>query len=381
MTSRSPTPPQHSADDARQQPYTGTALLIGSSKQLGLLAQQLRVLRVDAVVVAMSRSSDIEQHLGSGHVQMVIVNAGSRANRLFTALRTLAAPPILVALIGGANQDTPVPADLIMPANSPRLAESLTNLLALQRRAAASPTPASSPSPTNDSDLLKTMIVKTVSHELRTPLLQVKSAVALLAEDSADRERLLAYAAESISRLEHVVANITRLAESLEISPEPVFPSEIVAHTLKLLRRSWDWRDKADRVIVQAAPDVTPISCDRQAISVALQLLLDNALKFSSETVRFLVQPNGIGGMDFVVADNGIGIPPNFRDRIFEPFFQVDQAIARRYGGSGVGLAIVRLILDRHRVKINIDSTPGQGSTFSFALPLLDGALPSDTGV
>jgi signal transduction histidine kinase len=107
---------------------------------------------------------------------------------------------------------------------------------------------------------------------------------------------------------------------------------------------------------------------DKQAISTVLQLLVDNALKFSESKVIVSAQSMG-SHVRLAVTDYGIGIPEEQREAIFQTFYQVDNSSTRRYGGIGVGLAIVQLILERHNVQISVQSKVGVGSTFSFMLP------------
>ena len=100
-----------------------------------------------------------------------------------------------------------------------------------------------------------------------------------------------------------------------------------------------------------------------------IHLLVDNALKFSDEVVEIHVNRDD-DLLAFTVRDYGIGIAQDQMDTIFETFYQVDSSATRRYGGMGVGLAIVRLILDYHDAQIDVESLVGEGSEFSFKLPI-----------
>lgn len=308
-------------------------------------------------------------------VEIVFVPANARGFKLLVELRQAATnPPILIAIdLDRKAYEHSNPADLVLQLDDPNL---VSNLMWCVRSHRASRRESVLTKPTSETELLKTMIVKTVSHELRTPLLQVKSAIALLADGEQDRERLLGYATEATARLENVVHNITRLAESLDTRLEPVVPIDAVNYALRHLRRSWDIREKADRIHADVSPHLLPVLADRQALGVALQLLLDNALKFSNDTVVLSVLPLDNQRIEFRVSDQGIGIPSEALERIFEPFYQIDHAATRRFGGSGVGLAIVRLILEHHGVKIQVNSHPGKGSSFAFSLPTVAGELP-----
>jgi signal transduction histidine kinase len=218
--------------------------------------------------------------------------------------------------------------------------------------------------------LLKNAIVRNVSHELKTPLLQVKSAVALLAED-VGQTRLIGYATDATTRLEAVVKNITQLASSLETRIEHVILREIIEYVILDLRRVWQRKADISRIQVNVEKNLPPVLADKNGIGTVLQMLIDNALKFSKKNVE--VQAVRVGkNVRVSVRDHGIGIARDKLEKIFESFYQVDPSSTRRYGGSGVGLAIVRLILDHHNVSIVVESEVGKGSTFSFELPIVE---------
>lgn len=215
--------------------------------------------------------------------------------------------------------------------------------------------------------LLKDAIVQNVSHELKTPLLQVKSAVALLAEDVGKDHKLIGYAADATARLEALVKNITQLATGLDIHLTPVIINESVDQALRNLRRNWEHRDHVGRIKLKLSENLTAVLADRQGLGTVLQLLIDNALKFSEDDVEVIIEQRE-QQVYFAVRDHGIGIPKDQLETIFELFYQVDGSTTRRYNGTGVGLAIVKLILDKHHVTIQVESAEGQGSTFSFLL-------------
>ena len=108
--------------------------------------------------------------------------------------------------------------------------------------------------------------------------------------------------------------------------------------------------------------------CDKQRLTIAIQLLLDNALKFSREKVTVELADNG-QAVSIRIRDHGIGISEDQMTHIFEAFYQIDGSSTRRFGGMGIGLAIVRLILDQHCTTIRVESKLGKGSTFAFDLP------------
>lgn len=226
----------------------------------------------------------------------------------------------------------------------------------------------------HELEVLKNAIVRNVSHELRTPLLQIKSAVALLHEevDEEKKTQLVALATNSTARLEVLVRNITMLGGSLETSSGPIILHDAMEAARRNLRRLWEHRDQTHRIQAEIPTSLPPVLADKQGISIVLQLLIDNALKFSQAAIY--VETELIEDNEFVevrVRDSGIGIARDQLDRIFEIFYQVDSSSTRAYGGMGVGLAIVRLILENHHVSIKVKSELGKGSIFSFKLPVV----------
>ena len=101
------------------------------------------------------------------------------------------------------------------------------------------------------------------------------------------------------------------------------------------------------------------------------QNLVDNALKYAkpATTVRVAARPAGEGRVAVAVSDEGDGIPANHLPRLTERFYRVDAARSRQLGGTGLGLAIVKHVVNRHRGRLDIQSTPGKGSTFTVILP------------
>lgn len=220
-----------------------------------------------------------------------------------------------------------------------------------------------------DVEALKNAVVHNVSHELNTPLLQVKSAVALIAED-VENSTLIDYALRATARLEAAVKNITQLAASLnDLQMSPLLMGDIIDSARRGLRRTWERKEQLDRIQVMIEDKLPPALGDRQGITIVLQQLIDNALKFSQSDVEVKVCRQG-DHIQISVRDYGIGIDEAELSRIFDSFYQIDPKSTRKYSGAGVGLANVRLILERHAVEIDVESQKGKGSKFSFELPI-----------
>jgi len=119
----------------------------------------------------------------------------------------------------------------------------------------------------------------------------------------------------------------------------------------------------------QVAPGLPPLYTDPGKLKVVLKNLVSNAVKFTEEGSITVAAEERQGGVEFRVIDTGIGIPAEAWSYIFEPFRQVNGSTARPYGGSGLGLHIVRRLLDVLGGRITVDSVVGQGSTFCVWIP------------
>jgi signal transduction histidine kinase len=215
--------------------------------------------------------------------------------------------------------------------------------------------------------VLKDAIVYNVSHEFRTPLLQLKGSVSLLHEDAPDSP-LTKMALQSGAKLEALVKNVTQLASSLDIELAPVVIREVIEAATRNFERSLIHKDSADRVRLHIEPRLPPVIGDKQGLMTVIEKLVENGLKFSnSNPVDVRAMADGDGVL-IQVQDYGIGIDEAEYKRIFKTFYQIDGSSTRGYGGMGIGLAIVQIILDKHGVGIDVRSVRGVGTTFSFRL-------------
>jgi len=228
-------------------------------------------------------------------------------------------------------------------------------------------------------EALKDRIISNVSHELRTPLLQVKTSVSLLAEQTGRQPAFVPHnvaemATRAVARLEGVVGNIRQLAQTHEMRLGPVSVADSAALAMRTITRSWDSRGAETRVQIRIDRRLPPVVADKRALGDLLQILIDNALKFSDEglPVVVLAEPDGERELWVGVQDFGIGIPPEEHERIFEAFYQVDSSSTRRAGGTGTGLALAVLLATRMNTRVELRSEPGEGSLFFFRLPLAD---------
>ncbi|MDX1994819.1 MAG: HAMP domain-containing sensor histidine kinase [bacterium] len=346
----------------------------------------LSYLREQGYQVDMIQTGDEDVQLPPGSLPDAVIALNVRGQqRLFETLQAETPRALRVLITETFNDDLPYDwADIILPPRPSYIDCQLEMLLrlrtenetlrqktaALEARIKTLETEAEDRKRiTSEVEILKNAIVRNVSHELKTPLLHVKSAVSLIAEDMKDQE-LIKYAVNATARLETLVKNITLLGSSLDINPGPVIVRDAIEYARRNLGRVWEHKDDASRIQIHVQEHLPPVKADKQAISTALQLLIDNALKFSEKPVEVSATQED-STVKITVRDYGIGIPKEHLDRIFDTFFQIDPSSTRRYGGTGVGLSIVRIIMERHNTRIYVMSKENEGSTFWFFLPVL----------
>ena len=131
---------------------------------------------------------------------------------------------------------------------------------------------------------------------------------------------------------------------------------------------------------LEMPPEAVTVRCDRDALVSVLVNLLDNAFKYSDERKNVAIRMRRLdGSARLEVADRGIGLSGRQARRIFERFFQVDQRLSRQATGCGLGLSIIRYIVEPHSGTIEVDSELGKGSRFTVSLPAsVDGTLPAE---
>jgi signal transduction histidine kinase len=224
---------------------------------------------------------------------------------------------------------------------------------------------------------LKANFVSNISHELRTPLTHIKGYVELLVTESlgsiTDEQRhALQVSQQSTGRLETLIDDLILFSLAsrgeLSIQHEIVDLRRLVNLSTKACASKAEERTVSLNVIIDE--DVPHVQADPQKIAWVLNQLLDNGIKFtpSGGRVVITVQREGENLVIVSVTDTGIGIPSNRFNDIFEPFHQLDGSSTRRYGGTGLGLSLVRQIIEAHGSMIEVQSIEGRGSTFKFPL-------------
>jgi signal transduction histidine kinase len=218
-----------------------------------------------------------------------------------------------------------------------------------------------------ESAILRTAIFSNVSHEFNTPLLQIKASIKFLSEQDPEN-RLINMAIQSVAKLEASVQNMSQLASSLDIELAPVVIREIIQAAARKVENSLIHQDSATRIHLEIQDRLPPVLGNNKGLVAVVQRLIDNALKFSKPKPVIVSAAQEDGLVVIAVKDQGIGIASDKIPQIFDMFYQVDGGSTRHYGGMGIGLAIVRTILDKHQTQIEVESEPGKGSTFRFRL-------------
>ncbi|AEM53052.1 ATP-binding protein [Stenotrophomonas maltophilia] len=237
--------------------------------------------------------------------------------------------------------------------------------------------------------LAKGEFLATMSHEIRTPLNGILPMLELIARGplGEDQRQMLATASASSQQLLRIVDDIldySRLeAQALELEITSFNLRDLLDGVVQLMQRAADAKGLA--LGLQLDPSVRlPVRGDPVRLRQVLSNLLANAIKFTARgQVQLRVLRLGEGAaqhqLRFEIIDTGIGIDDALQARLFQSFSQADASTTRLYGGTGLGLAICKRIIDLMHGHIGVQSTPGQGATFWFEIPLLKvpGDLPA----
>ncbi len=233
---------------------------------------------------------------------------------------------------------------------------------------------------------MKDEFISTVSHELRTPLTSLRASLGLISSGSLDKRpekqrQMIDIAIANSDRLIRLVNDILDF-DSVERGRLPLHRQPIEA--IDLLRRAADVAHSAAaqaHISFRIEAPLAPVFADEDRILQVLNELVTNAIKFSPQETTILLaaqpapvtdpagNPFGLGEVCFIVEDHGRGIPPEKLEHIFERFQQGDSSDSRALGGTGLGLALCRSIIEQHGGRIWAESTLGQGSRFLFTLP------------
>ena len=224
---------------------------------------------------------------------------------------------------------------------------------------------------------MKANFVANISHELRTPLTHVKGYLELLVTESLgaisnEQRHALQISQRSAAKLESLIEDLIMfsLASRGEMSMklEKVDIRRVIS--LAAASASNKAEERGVQVLVAAADTIPAVQADPEKIGWVVNQLLDNGIKFTASGGRIVITLKEEGGnlVAISIADTGIGIPSGRLREIFEPFHQLDASSTRSYGGTGLGLSLVRQIIEAHGSLLDVQSVVGKGSTFKFPL-------------
>jgi K+-sensing histidine kinase KdpD len=235
---------------------------------------------------------------------------------------------------------------------------------------------ASSSKALRELDTMRTEFLANVSHELRTPLAVIKGSANSLLQpdvifDEETRREFLVSIDKDADTLTHLVDDLLMMsrleADALEVNRKPRSVTDIIDGV----------KDRLENLTIKqhlriSIPEATPlVVADDVRIGEVLTNLVDNAVKFSDDNTTIIIDVrHTLNEVIISVADEGIGIPPELREKVFERFFQGNGHKTGRRKGTGLGLAICRGIVEAHAGKIWVESKPGRGAKFSFSLPV-----------
>ncbi|MGZ8595969.1 MAG: sensor histidine kinase, partial [Actinomycetota bacterium] len=217
-------------------------------------------------------------------------------------------------------------------------------------------------------------LVANVSHELRTPIAAIRAHLENLLDgvEQPNPETLQVMLTQS-ERLGRLVEQLLDLSK-LESGEVPLHREEVPLASLVSQVVSEIDVARSDRGVAvrSRVPDDLPaVDADRERVHQVLFNLVDNAVRFTPEGGEVAIEAHRHNGsVEVTVADTGVGISPEHLPRLFERFYRVDPARAREDGGTGIGLAIARSVVEAHGGHIKAESEQGKGSVFTFDLPV-----------
>ncbi|MEA3376776.1 MAG: response regulator, partial [Chloroflexota bacterium] len=242
-----------------------------------------------------------------------------------------------------------------------------------------------------EADRAKTEFVSMVSHELRTPMTSIKGYADLLLMGSAGtlnqrQEEFLTIIRNNVDRLTTLVddlLDISRIESGrLDLSLEPMKVGEAVKRVITSMQTRADQKNLVLRS--EVASDLPEVVADFDRVVQVLTNLVGNACQYTPSGGRIIVSARVRNGeVEISVRDTGVGIGPEDQDKIFDRFFRADDPIVQGTAGTGLGLSIVKSLVEMHGGDIWLESEVGEGTVFTFMLPVRDGGAPDavETGL
>jgi PAS domain S-box-containing protein len=234
---------------------------------------------------------------------------------------------------------------------------------------------------------MKTEFLSNVSHELRTPLTPIRGYAEVLARRDMGPDATRRFAGQILDatgRLERVVALIVDFAAldsgRVRLRREPTPLDRMIGEVVEEWRERLPEREFHRRI----AKELPPVLVDPAMLRRCLDELVDNAVKFSPSggavSISARRDAHDASRVRLSVRDRGVGLEPERVTQVFADFYQVDASETRHYGGLGLGLALVRRIVDGFDGEVTVDSRPGRGATFNLLLPVADHTVSTNGG-
>lgn len=224
---------------------------------------------------------------------------------------------------------------------------------------------------------MKANFVANISHELRTPLTHVKGYLELLVTESLgpiseDQRRALLVSQRATAKLESLIEDIIMFSLASRGEMSMKLDNADIGRIVSLAAKSaFSKAEERGVQIIAVVPENIPaVQADPEKIGWVVNQLLDNGIKFTPAggSVVIALKEEGVNLVILSVTDTGIGIPSSRLSEVFEPFHQLDASSTRHFGGTGLGLALVRQIVEGHGSLLDIQSVEGKGSTIKFPL-------------
>lgn len=231
-----------------------------------------------------------------------------------------------------------------------------------------------------ESDRLKSALLSSVSHDLRTPLAGIKAAASSLLQTDVEwsEEDRRAFAADIDAEADRLTRLVSNLLDLSRIEAGAIVPNkdwEDIGELIERVVRRVQPRFPGHVIRLAIAGRLPPVRLDTVHMEQILTNLIENAAKYSPDgapvevSARVDTSPGHAPELHLSVADHGVGIPPGEQKRIFDKFYRVAGSW-RRASGTGMGLAIVKGLIEANGGHIEVESQPGEGSTFTVVLPM-----------
>ena len=229
-----------------------------------------------------------------------------------------------------------------------------------------------------EANRMKSEFLANMSHELRTPLNGIIGFAEFLVDEKPGKlnPKQKEYLTDILNSSQHLLQLINDVldlakveAGKMELNPE-TFPLSKALDEVCAVARALAQKKRIE-LRSSISPEIGSVTLDEQKLKQVVYNLASNAIKFTPEAGRVEIEAKPLDSERFQIAvrDNGIGIKTEDMPRLFAEFEQLETGAARRYEGTGLGLALTRRLVELHQGSINVESAPGQGSVFTVALP------------